>query len=67
MKISRHFTDAKTDVYEGITFAARQSQIRHLSGAKLSDSVDFFAPESWSQVACDILAQKYTVEGIELQ
>ncbi len=59
MKMQRHFTATSKDVYADIPFAKRQSEIRHLSGAKLSDSITFMAPENWSQVACDILAQKY--------
>ncbi|WP_418153074.1 vitamin B12-dependent ribonucleotide reductase [Litorimonas sp. RW-G-Af-16] len=59
MEIKRYFTKTGQNAYEGISFVPRDSVVRHLSGAKLTDTVSFHAPENWSQVACDILAQKY--------
>ncbi len=59
MRIDRHFTKAGQSAYSGLSFAARRSEIRDPDGNMISDAGDFLAPESWSQVACDILAQKY--------
>ena len=59
MHIERHFTRAGQSAYDGISFASRTSEIRDPDGNLISDAGAFLAPESWSQVACDILAQKY--------
>ena len=59
MRIERHFTKSGQSAYDGISFAARRSELRDPDGNLLSDAGEFLAPENWSQVACDILAQKY--------
>jgi len=59
MKIQRHFTKAGHDALEGIPFAARTSRITKLDGTVVFEAKDVMVPESWSQVAVDILAQKY--------
>ncbi|RYG21437.1 adenosylcobalamin-dependent ribonucleoside-diphosphate reductase, partial [bacterium] len=59
MKINRYFTSAGQDPYAGITFEPRKSEIRNPDGSTvfLMDAV--MVPNTWSQVATDILAQKY--------
>ena len=59
MKISRYFTKAGHESLEGIPFVARTSRITRLDGSVVFEAGDVMVPESWSQVAVDILAQKY--------
>jgi len=59
MRISRHFTKAGQSPYADIAFRKTASEIRNPDGSLVFRLEDVEAPESWSQVACDILAQKY--------
>ena len=59
MQIKRHFTQDGKSPYDAIAFTKVRSEVRDVTGEAISESIDFEAPESWSQVACDILAQKY--------
>ena len=59
MHISRRFTHAGQDPFAGITFAPRSSVIRNPNGSVVFEMKDVMVPEKWSQVAVDILAQKY--------
>ena len=59
MRIDRHFTRAGQNPYADIAFHQTKSEIRNPNGSVvfLLDGVD--VPASWSQVASDVLAQKY--------
>ncbi len=59
MRIERHFTVEGEDAYSGITFRATSSEIRNPDGSVVFQSGDILVPTHWSQVACDVLAQKY--------
>ncbi|MBN9546349.1 MAG: vitamin B12-dependent ribonucleotide reductase [Alphaproteobacteria bacterium] len=59
MRIRRHFTVEGQSPYEGIDFRAAGSEIRNPDGSIVFAQDGIEVPESWSQVACDILAQKY--------
>lgn len=59
MKIERHFTKGNNRPYEDITFCERTSELRNSDGSKASQKISVTVPEEWSQVATDILAQKY--------
>ncbi len=59
MKIQRHFTTQGHDPYEGIEFVSRKSEIKNPDGSTVFLMEDIKVPKSWSQVATDILAQKY--------
>lgn len=59
MQIKRHYTTAGDSPYNSLAFAKVTSEVRDFNGEAISEAVEFEAPESWSQVACDILAQKY--------
>jgi ribonucleoside-diphosphate reductase alpha chain len=59
MQIKRHFTREEDGAYADIAFKTVSSELRTIEGRVLSASASFEAPEDWSQVACDILAQKY--------
>ena len=59
MKVTRRFTHAGTDPYESIKFVERSSEIRNPDGSLVFSMDGVMAPESWSQVAVDVLVQKY--------
>jgi ribonucleoside-diphosphate reductase alpha chain len=59
VRIDRKFTRRGVSPYEGLAFVKRSSEIRNPDGSTVFklDSID--VPETWSQLAVDILAQKY--------
>ncbi|AEJ60504.1 ribonucleoside-diphosphate reductase, adenosylcobalamin-dependent [Spirochaeta thermophila DSM 6578] len=59
MKIVRRFTEGLSDPYEGITWETRVSEIRDVEGRVIFRQENVVVPSSWSQIATDILAQKY--------
>ena len=59
MRIKRKFTKAGKSPYENIPFRSATSEIRNPDGSIVFQLNDFKVPESWSQVAGDIIAQKY--------
>jgi len=59
MRIDRRFTDPKKGPYAGIKFRKTSSEIRNPDGSVVFQNSDIEVPADWSQVACDILAQKY--------
>ena len=59
MKIQRRFTKKGRSPYESIPFAKRTSEIRNQDGSVVFRAEGIDIPEKWSQVATDILAQKY--------
>lgn len=59
MKINRHFTKKLNSSYDGIEFETRKSEIKEADGRAVFSQEDVVVPSSWSQVATDILAQKY--------
>ena len=59
MLIPRRFTAGKQSPYDGMEFASRRSEIRNPDGSVVFEADDVKVPAAWSQVAVDILAQKY--------
>ena len=59
MRIERRFTEAGGDRYGGVAFAARDSRIVDPGGGVVFEAAGAIMPEAWSQVAVDIMAQKY--------
>jgi ribonucleoside-diphosphate reductase alpha chain len=59
MRIERRFTRADRDAYADIEFKQTTSEIRNPDGSRVFHLPDIEVPAEWSQVACDILAQKY--------
>jgi len=60
MKISRHFTRGhELAAFDGIEFESRTSRITNPDGSVVFEARDIQVPKGWSQVAVDILAQKY--------
>jgi ribonucleoside-diphosphate reductase alpha chain len=59
MHIPRRFTSPGQDAYATIKFTPRSSRIVNPDGSTVFEMKDILVPEGWSQVAVDILAQKY--------
>ncbi len=59
MEISRRYTTAGADPFAAFSFVKRTSRIANPDGTVVFEMKDLLAPEGWSQVAVDILAQKY--------
>src|SRR5690242_11982874 len=59
MRIQRRFTTDGQSPYQGIAFRSVTSEIKNPDGSVVFRQEDIEVPAGWSQVACDILAQKY--------
>ncbi len=59
MHIERQFTKAGQSAYAGIEFRLTASEIKNPDGSVVFRASDVEVPAAWSQVASDILAQKY--------
>jgi ribonucleoside-diphosphate reductase alpha chain len=59
MQITRRYTVAGQDPFSSFTFAPRVSRIANPNGSVVFEMTNILAPEGWSQVAVDVLAQKY--------
>jgi len=59
MKIERRFTKAGQDAYAEIDFVTTASEIRNPDGTIVFRLDDVEVPAAWSQVASDVIAQKY--------
>ncbi|MPR06328.1 adenosylcobalamin-dependent ribonucleoside-diphosphate reductase, partial [Microvirga tunisiensis] len=59
MKIERRYTSPGKSPYEAITFRLTNSEIRNPDGSVVFKLENIVVPETWSQVASDVLAQKY--------
>ena len=57
MKFSRFFTHASA--YDGLEFDKRTSRITNPDGSIVFEAKDIDIPQQYSQVATDIIAQKY--------
>ncbi|MEZ5758824.1 MAG: vitamin B12-dependent ribonucleotide reductase [Emcibacteraceae bacterium] len=59
MKIQRFYTKSSKSAYEDIDFRKADSEIRNPDGEVIFGLKGFEVPNGWSQVASDIIAQKY--------
>jgi ribonucleoside-diphosphate reductase alpha chain len=59
MKIERKFTKAGQDAYADLDFTNTVSEIRNPDGTIVFRLDDVEVPGNWSQVASDVIAQKY--------
>lgn len=59
MRIPRRFTVEGRSPYETISFRTTTSEIANPDGTKVFRQENVTVPEHWSQVASDVLAQKY--------
>ncbi|WP_207461786.1 vitamin B12-dependent ribonucleotide reductase [Azospirillum sp. SYSU D00513] len=59
MRFERRFTNEGQDAYAGLGFRQTTSEIRNPDGSVVFSQTGIEVPEGFSQVASDILAQKY--------
>ncbi|MDQ0469389.1 vitamin B12-dependent ribonucleotide reductase [Labrys wisconsinensis] len=59
MRIERHYTQHGQSPYAPIAFRSATSEIRNPDGSVVFRLDGIAVPEAWSQVATDVLAQKY--------
>ena len=59
MKIERKFTQAGQDAYAELEFVTTSSEIRNPDGTVVFKLDNVEVPAKWSQVASDVIAQKY--------
>jgi len=59
MRVSRLFTNKNESPYDSIEFRHTASEIRNPDGSVVFQQDRMEVPAAWSQVACDVLAQKY--------
>ena len=59
MKFERSFTKKETGPYDGIAWVERKSEIRNPDGKSIFNMEGAVVPSTWSQIATDIIAQKY--------
>ena len=59
MKFSRYYTGDGVSPFDMFTYTKRSSVLRNPDGSIVFEADNIEVPESWSQMATDILAQKY--------
>ena len=59
MKIKRQFTTAGKCAYQEINFTSTSSEIKNPDGSVVFQLDNVEVPTNWSQVASDVIAQKY--------
>ncbi|TVQ66546.1 MAG: vitamin B12-dependent ribonucleotide reductase [Balneolaceae bacterium] len=60
MKFTRFYTKEEwKSPYGDLKFEKRKSEIKNPDGSKIFEMTDVVVPSGWSQVATDIIAQKY--------
>ncbi len=59
MQVKRYFTTEESGAYGETEFREASSEIRNPDGSLVFKHDAIEVPSSWSQVACDVLAQKY--------
>src|SRR2546421_9525777 len=59
MKITRKFTIAGSDPFASVRWVTRSSKITNPDGSIVFEMNDAEVPETWSQLATDIMVSKY--------
>ena len=59
MRIERHYTTDDGSPREEVAYRTTACEIRNPDGSAVFAQKDVEVPAGWSQVACDVLAQKY--------
>ena len=59
MQIKRRFTKSDTGAYGAMAFKKASSEIKNTDGTVVFRAADVDVPDFWSQVAVDVLTQKY--------
>ena len=59
MRITRLFTEESLSPYAAFEFRKTSSEIKNPDGSVVFNLDELEVPSDWTQVACDVLAQKY--------
>ena len=59
MNVARKFTKEGTSAYDMFKYTKRSSVLKNADGSTVFEMHDVEVPTSWSQIATDVLAQKY--------
>ncbi len=59
MRFTRLFTEDKLDVYKNLKFKTTSSEIKNPDGTVVFSAPEIEVPGNYSQVAADVIAQKY--------
>ncbi|MBN9483348.1 MAG: ribonucleoside-diphosphate reductase, adenosylcobalamin-dependent [Bacteroidetes bacterium 43-93] len=59
LQFQRHYTSDSVSAFDMFEYDYRTSVIRNPNGEKVFEMTDVEVPKHWSQIATDILAQKY--------
>ncbi len=59
MKFTRFYTEDKLDVYKNLKFKTTSSEIKNPDGTIVFTAPEIEVPDNYSQVAADVIAQKY--------
>ena len=66
LKISRYFTESAKDPFDKLSSSKKDVEIRNLDGSVAFSMKDVTLPDNYSQVASNVLAQKYLRKAVEL-
>jgi len=59
MKVKRYFTESNKGQTSSVSYEKRISEIKNPDGSTVFKMEDILIPSTWSQVAADVIAQKY--------
>ncbi|MCK5800390.1 MAG: vitamin B12-dependent ribonucleotide reductase, partial [Deltaproteobacteria bacterium] len=59
LRIQRFFTDEETSPYDAVDWERRDTSISDFNGNKVFEQTNVEVPESWSQMATNVVVQKY--------
>ncbi len=59
MRINRRFTEKDLSPFATVSFRSASTEIKNPDGSLVFQLENYAVPEKWTQVACDVLAQKY--------
>ena len=59
MKFTRKFTKDGVSPYDQFSYTKRSSTLKNADGSSVFDMKEIEVPSHWSQIATDVLAQKY--------
>ena len=59
LQFNRRFTKDEVSVFEQFEYDYRSSVIKNPTGEKVFEMNNVEVPKNWSQIATDIIAQKY--------
>ena len=59
LNISRQFTESGKDPFDKLSWSKRDVEIRNFDGSVAFSMKDVNLPDNYSQVAANVLAQKY--------